>query len=99
MKFDLKLTDEAKEILFDLKNDPSKAKIYKAVRKTLRFMEKNLKHPSLNTHKFVGYKWPNDVEVFEAYAQQKTPRAYRVIWCYGPNRVQLTIITIIPHPD
>jgi hypothetical protein len=29
---------------------------------------------------------------FEAYAQQHTPSAYRIFWCCGPKKGQMTII-------
>jgi hypothetical protein len=38
------------------------------------------------------------VEVFEAYAENKTPAAWRIFWYYGPDRKQITILTITPHP-
>jgi hypothetical protein len=34
----------------------------------------------------------------EAYVENKTPAAFRVFWCYGPNRDELTILAITPHP-
>jgi hypothetical protein len=37
-------------------------------------------------------------KVFEAYAQHKTPGAFRVFWCYGPAQGQITILAITPHP-
>jgi hypothetical protein len=37
-------------------------------------------------------------KIFEAYAQHKTPGAYRVFWCYGPGKQEITIIAITPHP-
>ena len=40
---------------------------------------------------------PHD-KVFEAYAQNRTPGAYRVFWCYGPEAGQITVIAITPHP-
>jgi hypothetical protein len=36
--------------------------------------------------------------VLESYLQNRTPGAYRVIWCYGPQQVQITIVAITPHP-
>ena len=36
--------------------------------------------------------------VFEAYAENQTPGAYRIFWCYGPDKKQITIIAITPHP-
>ncbi len=49
-------------------------------------METNLRHPSLHTHKFDAIESPFGAEVFESYAQNKTPEAYRIFWCYGPTR-------------
>jgi hypothetical protein len=37
-------------------------------------------------------------KVFEAYAQNKMPGAYRIFWCYGPNKGDITVIAIAPHP-
>lgn len=41
---------------------------------------------------------PNGEEVFTAYAENRTPGAYRVFWCYGPEREMITIVAIAPHP-
>ena len=62
-------------------------------------MATNLRHPSLCTHEYHSFKGPNNEKIFEAYAQQKTPCAYRVFWYYGPEKQQITIVAIIPHPD
>ena len=96
--FELIFTPQADSDLREFENDPSKKDILKAVRKTLGFMETNLRHPSLNTHEFTSLKGPNGEKVFEAYAQQKTPAAYRIFWHYGPDRKQITIVAITPHP-
>jgi hypothetical protein len=37
-------------------------------------------------------------EIFEAYAENNTPAAYRIFWCYGPEKDNITIISITPHP-
>jgi hypothetical protein len=39
-----------------------------------------------------------NAKVFEAYAQNNTPGAYRIFWCYGPAKSELTIITITAQP-
>ncbi len=96
--FELIFTPQADSDLREIENDPSEKDILKAVRKTLGFMETNLKHPSLNTHEFTSLKGPNGEKVFEAYAQQKTPAAYRIFRYYGPARKQIYIVAITPHP-
>ncbi|MGZ3615294.1 MAG: type II toxin-antitoxin system RelE family toxin [Thermodesulfobacteriota bacterium] len=96
--FELIFTPQADSDLREIESDQSKKAILKAIRKTLGFMETNLRHPSLNTHEFTSLKGPNGEKVFEAYAQQKTPAAYRIFWYYGPDRKQITVIAITPHP-
>lgn len=60
-------------------------------------MKVNLKHPSLNTHKY-DLEGPKGEEVFGSYAQNNTPGAYRIFWYYGPEKKEITIIAITPHP-
>ena len=98
VRFSLLFTTEAKRQLANLERNPSQEKRLRIVRKTLGLMERDLHHPSLKTHKYRSLQGPNGEDVFEAYVQQKTPGAYRVFWCYGPKRQQLTIIAITPHP-
>lgn len=97
MSFHLEFTDEA---IGQLKNLEKKSfeKRLKAVRKALGYLEINPRHPALNTHKYISHQGPNGEELFEAYAENKTPGAYRIFWCYGPTKNRITIIAITPHP-
>jgi hypothetical protein len=96
--FELIFTPQADSDLREIENNCSKGNVLRAVRKTLGLMETNLRHPSLNTHECISLKGPNGEKVFEAYAQQETPSAYRVFWYYGPLRGRITIVSITPHP-
>jgi len=96
--FELLWTEEAEDIFNLLKGDPSQKKRYKAVKKTIQFLAENPRHNSLQTHEYSSLTGPNGEKVFEAYAEQNTPAAFRVFWYYGPSRGIITIITITPHP-
>ena len=74
--------------------------LFKQVHKTVNLLRTNPKHPGLQTHQYTSIENPYDKKqkVFEAYAQNKTPSAYRVFWCYGPGKNEITIIAITPHP-
>jgi hypothetical protein len=105
MNRELRFTDEAEANLKSLRSSPAKAGILKQVQKTLGLLETNPRHPSLNTHKYDSIKGPDGEEVFEAYAQNQSPGAYRVFFTYGPDRSEgkkriavITIIAITPHP-
>jgi hypothetical protein len=60
----------------------------------------NPRHPGLNAHEFSSLENPydGDQKVFEAYVQNRTPEAWRVFWCYGPENGQITILAMTPHP-
>ncbi len=86
MPFQLKFTQEADE------------ERLKAVRKALGFLELNPRHQGLNTRKYNSLKGPSGEDVFEAYAENNTPGAYRIFWHYGPGKNVITVIAITPHP-
>jgi hypothetical protein len=92
------LTDEAKNQLERLKKDKGLEKRYNAVRKAIGFLSENPRHKSLKTHEFTSLTGPKGEKIFEAYAEQSTPAAYRIFWYYGPGRNQMTILAITPHP-
>lgn len=96
--FEILQTNQAKQELEALRNDEGLHKRYKAVCKAILLLAANPRHPSLQTHEFTSLKGPNNEKVFEAYAEQSTPAAYRVFWYYGPERNQITLITITSHP-
>jgi hypothetical protein len=98
MNFHLIFTREAANDLVELKKDKSMYKRYKAVCKALALLERDQKHPSLQTHKYYSIKGQNNEEIFEAYAENNTPAAYRIFWHYGPKRENITILAITSHP-
>lgn len=63
-------------------------------------MQTNLRHPSIATHKHHKYTGPNGEELFQSYAQNNRPGAYRIFWYYDKKRRGIIIISaILPHPD
>jgi len=107
LSFELLYQPVAEDTLLDLRAKAKKSSIgsrqaglYKQIHKTLKLLQENPRHPGLKTHEYSSLDNPfNPKEkVFEAYAQNKTPGAYRVFWCYGPDKGQITIIAITPHP-
>lgn len=100
MVYELYYTGRASSDLSKLERMPSQTGLVKQIKKAMAYLQTNPRHPSLNTHVFTALENPYDPEgkVFEAYAQNQTPGAYRIFWCCGPNKSQITIIAITPHP-
>lgn len=98
MNFYLTITRRAKEDIRELKNDRGLEKRYKAVKKALKYLEQNPRHPSLQTHQYKTLFGPKREKVFEAYAEDKTSAAYRIFFYYGSNQGEIVVFTITPHP-
>ena len=98
MSFFLSFTSSEKQDLKELKKSAHLEKRFKAVSKALKFLADNPRHPSLQTHLYISLCGPSGEKVFEAYAEQNTPAAYRVFFYYGKAQGEIVIFAITPHP-
>jgi hypothetical protein len=99
VSFEIVVSVEASNQLNEQQSAKDKIIVYKAVVKALRILSENPRHPDLNTHEYSALSGPDGVKVFEAYAQNNTPGAYRIFFCYHPPKAaRVTIIAITPHP-
>lgn len=101
----VKFTPTASAQLDALGNAPSNAAVFAQVRKAIGYLEIDPHHPGLRTHEFTSLTGAHGEKVFEAYAQNNTPGAYRIFWHYGPDEIKgkkripvITIVAITPHP-
>jgi hypothetical protein len=90
---------QAREAKVEAKSSKAEG-LFKQVHKALKLLRENPRHQGLQTHRYRSIKHPfeSNGKVFEAYVQNQTPGAYRVFWCYGPGKQEITIIAITPHP-
>ncbi len=105
MQRQLRFTVEANRRLTELEGNVAKQGVLKQVQKTLGLLEINVRHPGLHTHEYISLVGARGERIWEAYAQNKTPSAYRVFFHYGLDEMigskripVLTIIAITPHP-
>jgi hypothetical protein len=81
------------------KLDRNEDKFFKKLVKVLGFLGDNPRHHSLQTHEIDALTHKYGFKVFEAYLKNKTPAAGRVFWTYGPDKGDITIMGVEPHPD
>ncbi len=74
-------------------------KLYKQIGKALVLISENPGHPGLNSHDIPPLTQRYGVKVWESYLSNKTPAAGRIFWVYGPEKGQITIIGLEPHPN
>lgn len=90
-------TDEALRVFADLAKAAHATKLKKA-KKALRLLrDVGPSHPRLDSHKYQSLSGPGGEDVWEYYVENKTSRAWRIWWQYGPAPDTTTIITLGPH--
>lgn len=95
--FHLLVTPEFSRVLDRIARDDQvkHRKILKAIR-LLR--DYGPSYPGLNAHKYVSLSGPNGEDLWEVYVENKTPSAWRLWWCYGPQADVITLVSVGPHP-
>jgi hypothetical protein len=98
-------TPTADRQLTALEETPAQAALLAQVRKALGYLEQDPHHPGLRTHQFLSLTGARGEKIFEAYAQNKTPGAYRIFWHQGPDEIKggkrtpvITVVAITAHP-
>ncbi|HCY77513.1 MAG TPA: hypothetical protein DHV28_16480 [Ignavibacteriales bacterium] len=67
--------------------------------KAFRLLESNPRSNSLATHEIDALSIKYGFKVFQSYLENKVPSAGRIFWAYGPDKGQITILAIEPHPE
>src|SRR5580658_7983630 len=79
--------------------DENEEKFFKKLVKVFGFLGDNPRHRSLQTHEIAVLTDKYGFKVFEAYLENNTPAAGRVFWAYGPDKGDITVLGVEPHPD
>jgi len=73
--------------------------LYKKLGKSLSLLANNPRHPGLCSHDINDLSNRYGMKVWQSYLENNTPRAGRIFWVYGPNRQDITVIGLEPHPN
>lgn len=76
-----------------------KIKLYEKMGKALVLLSTNPRHPGLHSHDIDALSRRYGMRVWESYLENKTSGACRIFWVYGPEKSDITIIGIEPHPN
>src|SRR5450759_4212597 len=74
-------------------------KIFKKLAKTLGYLSENPRHNSLASHEIDDLTRKHGIKIFQSYLENNTPSAGRLFWAYGPDKGDITILAIEPHPE
>ena len=81
------------------KNSKKDEELYMKWGSVLKKLSVDPMYPSLHTHEIEPLSRRYGMKVWQSYLENKTSKARRMYWVYGPDQKDITIIGIEPHPE
>jgi hypothetical protein len=81
------------------KLDKAEEKFFKKWVKALGYLSANPRHNSLASHEIEDLTRKYGFKIFQSYLENKTPADGRMFWAYGPDKGDITILAVEPHPE
>ena len=79
--------------------DKEEQKLFKKLVKALGHLAENPKHNSLASQEIEDLSRKHGIRIFQSYLENHTPGAGRLFWTYGPDKADITVLAIEPHPE
>lgn len=74
-------------------------KLYRQIGKAMYLLSQDPRYPGLKSHEISALTARYGMKVWESYLENNTPTAGRLFWVYGPEKGDITIIGLEPHPN
>ena len=81
------------------KNSKKDEELYMKWGSALKKLSVDPMYPSLHTHEIEPLSRRYGMKVWQSYLENKTSKARRMYWVYGPDKKDITIIGLEPHPE
>ncbi len=65
----------------------------------MKLLSVNPRHTGLHTHDIEALSKRYGIKVWESYLENNKSAAGRIFWVYAPNKNDITIIGLEPHPN
>lgn len=73
--------------------------LFKKLINCLKKLSNDPHYLGLQSHEIESLTRRYKIKVWESYLENNKPAAGRIFWVYGPNRGDITIIGLEPHPN
>ena len=77
----------------------TETELFKKLINCLKKLSSDPHYPGLQSHEIESLTRRYKIKVWESYLENNKPAAGRIFWVYGPNRGDITIIGLEPHPN
>jgi hypothetical protein len=81
------------------KLDGDEEKFFKKLVKAFGYLAENPRHNRLASHEIDDLTRKYGFKIFQSYLENNTSSAGRIFWVYGPDKRDITVLAIEPHPE
>ena len=74
-------------------------RLYQKWGNALKKLAQNPAYPALHTHEIDPLTRRYGIRVWQSYLENRTSAAMRMYWVYGPDKQEITVIGLEPHPE
>lgn len=75
------------------------AELYRKFGAALKKLAMDPFYPSLNSHEIEPLSKRYGMKVWQSYLENRKSGARRMFWVYGPEKKDITVIGLEPHPE
>lgn len=73
--------------------------LYNKWGKALKHLAMDPRYPGLKSHTNSALTERFGKTIWQSYLENKRSKARRMFWAYGPDRQEITIVALDPHPE
>jgi hypothetical protein len=77
----------------------SEEELYNKWGSAIKKLSENPMYPGLRSHEIEELSRRYGIKVWQSYLENKRSGARRMFWVYGPDKQEITIIGLEPHPE
>lgn len=73
--------------------------LFRKLVKALSYLRDNPRYPGLKTHEISALSKRMGFKIWQSYLENRKSAAGRIFWTYGPEKHEITILGMEPHPE
>lgn len=73
--------------------------LFRKLVKTLSHLRENPRYPALKSHEISALSKRMGFKIWQSYLENRKSAAGRIFWTYGPDKNEITILGMEPHPE
>ena len=72
--------------------------LFAEINRVLSYLKLDPNYHRLKTHEIADLSRKHSRKIYCSYVEEEIPKAYRMLWAFGPGKEEISVLWIGPHP-